>query len=898
MPTSTLVDLVKVISNTVGAGPLALGVAVPNHRGVEALVDGATYSYSIDFSGMGDVFRESYEEGRGVYTASSNTLTRNVITSSEGNAPVGLVAGARIAFVLMSADLNERIGIPAQFTVGPVTTGVPDVEISGISPNFQLDFTLPPGNTGDPGPPGPGNTISIGTVTTLPFTEQATASITGDTPNQFLNLGITVGEPGLTGAPGQSTSLSTGTVTKIPAGGQPTFSVTGTAPTQTLNLGLVTGNDGKPGTPGYFSYVTYSALAATTAAAGATAFVYGADAGTHTDPVVGGVVANVGIYSYSTSPAGWQWISVISPNLTGRLLVDAPIILIKGVPHEIVWFSDGRQASLAINLNTSRLAFTDGDSVWPFVDYYKRSGATDWEAEEGLEPWVSSRQGVALGVHHESRMLNSPFAIAGYAEAQFTVRTGLAFTAADVNHVINYGQSNGAGTTLYQILSSVAARANGTTLMFAEGTAPDIAVANAGVNSPASPTQFNTGFLPLIETNKIGDALSFSRRGESTVTQAINGYLDLCDLDGIGSVGRWLGSTAAFGSQSILVLQAGRVEHRWERVTNHSISGQIQAQAGASPLPAPCSYQTAWIEYDGNEADQDNIITGAQTRAIYSGVATGTTGLTLLRSTIRNPANLLANAKTSAGAALSTAQAPFIGIWQTCYRGILPAGTTERVGLAQIDFVDAFPEDTFMYGPDYPYDYDNGITAGLYPDEFHQGATGKALKGRISAMVRHRVLRLNQRWKPMRIQSAAVQGSTLLVKFFTPFGNTRIMPIRGALFPNYGLKITDDTGDLPVDMSRAPWLVARDIMGIPLTRPVNAALGSVITGRAGLDYPRETSQWRSKNLNPATGNVEMGGTNFCDQNPYSRLRIGGQIRENPNWAICSTFPVTIRQDGI
>lgn len=33
-----------------------------------------------------------------------------------------------------------------------------------------------------------------------------------------------------------------------------------------------------------------------------------ADSGTHTDPVVGGAVPNVGIYTWSTSPAGWRWL--------------------------------------------------------------------------------------------------------------------------------------------------------------------------------------------------------------------------------------------------------------------------------------------------------------------------------------------------------------------------------------------------------------------------------------------------------------------------------------------------------------------------------------------------------------------------------------------------------------
>lgn len=58
---------------------------------------------------------------------------------------------------------------------------------------------------------------------------------------------------------------------------------------------------------GVITYKTYAELAARTDLPdGSTAFVSGADASTHTDPVVGGTVANVGAYRYSESPAGWE----------------------------------------------------------------------------------------------------------------------------------------------------------------------------------------------------------------------------------------------------------------------------------------------------------------------------------------------------------------------------------------------------------------------------------------------------------------------------------------------------------------------------------------------------------------------------------------------------------------
>jgi hypothetical protein len=72
---------------------------------------------------------------------------------------------------------------------------------------------------------------------------------------------------------------------------------------------------------------TWSELAAITGTTnGQGAEVLDSDAGTHTDPVVGGTVANAGVYSWSVSPAGWKRIGstglsskapLASPALTG-----------------------------------------------------------------------------------------------------------------------------------------------------------------------------------------------------------------------------------------------------------------------------------------------------------------------------------------------------------------------------------------------------------------------------------------------------------------------------------------------------------------------------------------------------------------------------------------------------
>lgn len=58
---------------------------------------------------------------------------------------------------------------------------------------------------------------------------------------------------------------------------------------------------------GQLVYRTWAELSAVTGSVGDGAQVI-SDAGTHTDPVVGGTVSNAGQYVWSASPAGWRWV--------------------------------------------------------------------------------------------------------------------------------------------------------------------------------------------------------------------------------------------------------------------------------------------------------------------------------------------------------------------------------------------------------------------------------------------------------------------------------------------------------------------------------------------------------------------------------------------------------------
>lgn len=60
---------------------------------------------------------------------------------------------------------------------------------------------------------------------------------------------------------------------------------------------------------GFIARTTYAALASVTdKAPESLALVPLTDAGTHTDPVVGGTKSNAGVYRWSASPAGWEWL--------------------------------------------------------------------------------------------------------------------------------------------------------------------------------------------------------------------------------------------------------------------------------------------------------------------------------------------------------------------------------------------------------------------------------------------------------------------------------------------------------------------------------------------------------------------------------------------------------------
>lgn len=110
------------------------------------------------------------------------------------------------------------------------------------------------------------------------------------------------------------------------------------------------------------------------------------DAGTHTDPVVGGTVQNTGVYMWSASPAGWRWLRstelVVRANLTTE---DLDVVLTIGLHRQI---SDAN-ATAARHYPEGRAGTLEVISIGDFVvqKYTTWYGKNYWRTKLASFAW-------------------------------------------------------------------------------------------------------------------------------------------------------------------------------------------------------------------------------------------------------------------------------------------------------------------------------------------------------------------------------------------------------------------------------------------------------------------------------------------------------------------------------
>lgn len=108
---SLLPDLVKIQVLSSGTGPFQLGAAATGFRGIEALIDGGNYSYSVQSGAQ-------FEIGTCVWNAGSGLLIRTPLVSSNGNAAVAFGANVEVKFVALGQDLTPPGALPIVQTTG------------------------------------------------------------------------------------------------------------------------------------------------------------------------------------------------------------------------------------------------------------------------------------------------------------------------------------------------------------------------------------------------------------------------------------------------------------------------------------------------------------------------------------------------------------------------------------------------------------------------------------------------------------------------------------------------------------------------------------------------------------------------------------------------------------
>jgi hypothetical protein len=156
---------------------------------------------------------------------------------------LSVVEGTELKLSLNGAP--GPLGPANTLSIGTVTTAETGVSaaatITGSSPTQTLNLTLPKGNTGAT---GPANVLSVASTTTSAAGTNALVTISGTSPSQSLSFSIPRGN---TGATGPANTLSIGTVG---TGVTPAVTITGTSPNQTLNFVLQKGDKGDTGDTG------------------------------------------------------------------------------------------------------------------------------------------------------------------------------------------------------------------------------------------------------------------------------------------------------------------------------------------------------------------------------------------------------------------------------------------------------------------------------------------------------------------------------------------------------------------------------------------------------------------------------------------------------------------------
>jgi hypothetical protein len=172
-------------------------------------------------------------------------------------------------------------------------------------------------------------------------------------------------------------------------------------------------------------YATYAALAADPGTVNGQPGEVTEDGGTHTDPVVGGTVANKGKYRWSASPAGWQWVGLddvssvlqaaVQSGLNGTYILSGSAYdatAINDVNGQFVGFSLSAGQNGVDGSNNSFLLAFDAVAVSPLLSgavmrTSARFDLTDWTSVSLIPFMFVERNGVVQGLEIVTTITNT-----------------------------------------------------------------------------------------------------------------------------------------------------------------------------------------------------------------------------------------------------------------------------------------------------------------------------------------------------------------------------------------------------------------------------------------------------------------------------------------------------------
>lgn len=363
------------------------------------------------------------------------------------------------------------------------------------------------------------------------------------------------------------------------------------------------------------AFKTYAGLAAVTGTANQSGAVF-SDAGTHTDPVVGGTVNNLGLYRYSTSPAGWERVgnleSVDAQTAATAAANSAASAATTAAGLASVLYNDPLDPRQRVDFTDSEgnifASFVEGDPTIGEIDAATQA-AQEGMALESLAPpaiqFTDSDENViatltADDIAHPKidaidtatnaakiRAWAAQVKAAGPAETDHHLRTTVA-------HFLKYGQSNSANTSDTMGLPAYPAPLT----MFNGGIQTRRGLSSTATTATTGSTR--TSFVAMQETGS-----------ETGMAAALSMMLKLATAWGADLSGgdmKLLGSGAGVGGVNISQLATTYFFRVEEDI----------AEAKAIADAANQSYSVAACLYNGNESNQSTATVTSYRDALRS----------------------------------------------------------------------------------------------------------------------------------------------------------------------------------------------------------------------------------------------------------------------------------------